>query len=606
MTAVIYVSPTGDDHGSGAGTAPLRTIGAAALLALPGDTIEVSAGTYRERVDPPRGGAGAHSPITYRAAAGEHVVITGSDLFTTWTLASHDVWELIISSAYFNDFNPYAEVVHGDWFNGHGRRHRRGNVYLNGSWLPEAATPEALLAGSGLAWVSRVDGLVDREPTEYGGPEGRDAYAPASYDPAGNTTIWARFPVGTDPNDGSVEVGVRATVFTPTREHIDFITVRGFELRNAATNWAAPTAGQEGLITPYWSRGWVIEDNEICYSRCAGIALAKNRDEFDGERGTTDGYYLTIVDALGRNGWSKETVGSHTITNNHIHHCGQVGIVGSLGCAFSTITNNEIHDCNSQGIWSGAEMAGIKLHGAIDVVISGNHLYRCGEPAAIWLDWMAQGATVTGNFLHDNVRDLFTEVNHGPIVIANNVSLSPLGLLTNSRGVVLAHNLMLGALDLRHDDRETPYLAPHSTELVQMRRVCSVGDMHLVNNIFSSAVDLAQCEQAIAEQPCTIRDNVWLGSVQSHTDFGLSPVWFEKVQSGWFLSFEPDPAWALSTEALDLRTLGPAVVPNQPYEPADGSAVRSKGDYFAAPRGPRVSPGPFEPLAAGLVQVWPR
>ena len=128
-----------------------------------------------------------------------------------------------------------------------------------------------------------------------------------------------------------------------------------------------------------------------------------------------------------KNGWNRATVGSHLVRNNHIHHCGQTGIVGSLGCAFSTVAGNEIHDIHLGQSFGGAEMAGIKFHGAIDVVIRGNHIYRCGPVAGIWLDWMAQGAQVTGNLLHDNLGDcgdIFCEMQHGPILLANNLLLS--------------------------------------------------------------------------------------------------------------------------------------------------------------------------------------
>jgi alpha-L-arabinofuranosidase len=37
-------------------------------------------------------------------------------------------------------------------------------------------------------------------------------------------------------------------------------------------------------------------------------------------------------------GWSKEKIGSHIIRNNVIYDCGQNGIVGHMGCAFSEIT----------------------------------------------------------------------------------------------------------------------------------------------------------------------------------------------------------------------------------------------------------------------------
>lgn len=606
MAATFHVAITGDDANDGSIDRPFRTIGAAAAQAYAGDTIQVGAGVYREHVDPPRGGRSAEEPITYTAAPGAHVVITGSDPITGWRRRDAGLWELVVPSSAFGAFNPYAERVHGDWFDGRGRIHRRGNVFLDGVWLPEVETRAALQAGAGLGWTSTVDGLVDGPAPELYGVEGHAAFEPAVFAPDGKTTILARFPDEVDPNAGRVEVSVRPTVFTPTAEHIDFITVRGFEMRNAATNWVAPTAGQEGMVTAYWSRGWVIEDNEICYSRCAGIALAKNRDEFDGERGTTDGYYLTIADALDRDGWSRETIGSHIVRNNRIHHCGQVGIVGSLGCAFSTIEGNDVHDCNLQGIWSGAEMAGIKLHGAIDVTIRGNHIHRCGEPAGIWLDWMAQGTHVVANLLHDNVRDIFTEVNHGPILIADNIMLSDRALLSNSRGVVVAHNLLMGSLEVWHDDRETPFMKPHSTGLAEMRRVCTVGDAHWANNILGPAVDLHEYDKAADDLPCTFTDNVTLSAVAGLVGATVAGVALEDVRGSWWLSMSTPVEWHGTGALLSTDSFPPAAVPRQAVAHADGTPVVLDQDYLGAPRGARVAPGPFERGAVGAVAVWPR
>jgi len=48
-------------------------------------------------------------------------------------------------------------------------------------------------------------------------------------------------------------------------------------MRHAATPWAPPTAEQIGLIGTHWSKGWIIENNVISHSICAGIALGKIR-----------------------------------------------------------------------------------------------------------------------------------------------------------------------------------------------------------------------------------------------------------------------------------------------------------------------------------------
>ena len=92
----------------------------------------------------------------------------------------------------------------------------------------------------------------------------------------GQTTIYAQFAKGVDPNKEQVEVTVRPEVFYPDHTGVDYITVRGFTLQNAATNWAPPSAEQPGLIGPHWAKGWIIEHNTICRSRCSGISLGRS------------------------------------------------------------------------------------------------------------------------------------------------------------------------------------------------------------------------------------------------------------------------------------------------------------------------------------------
>ena len=203
---------------------------------------------------------------------------------------------------------------------------------------------------------------------------------------AGSTTIYAQFGAQADPNAGSIEVNVRQTVLYPAEPYVDYVTVRGFTLERAATQWAPPSSEQVGIVGPHWSRGWVIEENEVRYATCSCISLGKYGDGTDNtnDKGQADPYTACVYRAL-ENGWHKDRVGSHVVRNNHVHHCGQTGVVGSLGGAFSVITGNSIHDCFENRTFNGAEMAGIKLHGAVDVVIADNHIYNSGN-FGIWLD----------------------------------------------------------------------------------------------------------------------------------------------------------------------------------------------------------------------------
>lgn len=79
-----HISVKGSDQYSGTSPKPFRTINRAAQLAQPGDTISVHTGTYREWVNPARGGESEQKRILYRGAKGEKVKIKGSEIVSGW------------------------------------------------------------------------------------------------------------------------------------------------------------------------------------------------------------------------------------------------------------------------------------------------------------------------------------------------------------------------------------------------------------------------------------------------------------------------------------------------------------------------------------------
>ncbi|MDE3168047.1 MAG: DUF1565 domain-containing protein, partial [Acidobacteriota bacterium] len=247
-----HVSVHGDDRNDGSGPRPLRTISAAARAAQPGDTITVHEGTYRERVTPPRGGESDERRIVYQAAPGETAVIKGSEVIRGWKEFRPGVWKAVVPNTLFGKYNPYKDVIAGDWFNDKGRPHHTGEVYLDGKSLWESNLMERVLepqSGHGTWFV-----------------ESDDQY----------TYLYANFE-GRDPNRGIVEINVRDSCFYPDAPGRNYITVRGFHMSQAATQWAAPTAEQIGLIGTHWSKGWIIENNVISDSKCSGITLGKDR-----------------------------------------------------------------------------------------------------------------------------------------------------------------------------------------------------------------------------------------------------------------------------------------------------------------------------------------
>ncbi len=584
--AEFHVAIGGKDANPGTDAAPLRTIQHAADLAQPGDVITVHAGVYRERVSPPRGGKSDRKRIVFRAAPGEKVEIKGSEVLTNWVKVQEDVWKATLPNTFFGSFNPYSDLIHGDWFRDKGRPHHTGAVYLNGEWLAEAAKFEDVLQPTAATplWFARVD--------------------------QENTIIWAQFK-RVNPNQQMVEINARRTVFYPEKTGVNFITVRGFTMRQAATPWAPPTAEQIGLIGAHWSKGWIIESNVISHSMCSGISLGKYGDQWDNtSANSAEGYVLTVRRAL-TNGWNKQTIGHHLVRDNDISHCEQAGIVGSLGAAFSTITGNTIHDIHVRRLFTGDEMAGIKFHGAIDAQISGNHVYNCWF--GLWLDWMAQGARVSRNLFHDNLTcDLFFEVDHGPMLADNNLLLSAHSFLSHSRGVALVHNLFAGTVTVASfDSRQTPFHKPHSTALAGLHDNPR-GDDRYYNNVFSGSGDLSQYDNA--RLPVWMDGNVFLKGAKpsKHEKAPLVLPEFDPAlklvqeAGSFYLEIKLDPTWraGCARSIVTSKLLGRAVIPNAPYEQPDGAPIRIDRDYFGQSRNEsNPMPGPFENPGPAVLKI---
>ena len=583
-----HVAVTGNDKNPGTQEAPLRSIQHAANLALSGDIITVHTGIYRERINPPRGGESDSKRIVYQAAPGEKVEIKGSEIVKGWQKVEGDVWKVVLPNSFFGSFNPYSDQIHGDWFDGKKRQHHTGAVYLNGDWMAEAAGIQEVLQTADITplWFALVN-------TDY-------------------TTIWAQFKE-IDPNKQLVEINVRRTVFYPEKTGMNYITVRGFAMRQAATPWAPPTSEQVALIGTNWSRGWIIENNDISHSVCSGIALGKYGDEWDNQSANSAEGYVGTIDRALKNGWSRENIGHHIVRNNTISNCEQTGIVGSLGAAFSTVTDNTIHDIHVRRLFSGAEMAGIKFHAAIDVTISRNHIYR--TCLGLWLDWMAQGTHVTGNLFHDNGGDMFLEVDHGPYLVDNNIFLSPVTVSTRSQGGAYVHNLFAGIIKTNDfDGRKTPFHKAHSTEVAGLHDNPR-GDERYYNNLFVGRADLSCYDDA--KLPVSMDGNVFMKDAKP-SRFETNPMLraesdpecrLVQKANGTYLEATLDKGWAGEGTRKLVTTvlLGKASIPDLPFEQADGTPLKIDTDYFGKPRNPaNPAPGPFESPGTGKIElrVW--
>lgn len=641
-----HVAKSGHDAASGSKAEPFLTINRAAAVAMPGDTVTVHEGVYREWVKPQNRGLNDNLRITYQAAPGEHAAIKGSERITNWEPMEAGVWRTTLPNAFFGDYNPYAETISGDWMVDplDGSVHA-GDVYLNGMSFYEAKSrdevfhPQKRFTGFVPPWSLNTEYILHPEQTIY------QWFAEVNLQ---TTTIYANFH-GADPNAETVEINVRKCCFYPDQPHIDFITVRGFEIAQAACPWTPPTADQPGMLGAHWSKGWIIENNDLHDAKCSAVSIGKEGSTGHNLHTRTQRkpgyqYQMEAVFIGLQIGWCKEKIGSHIIRNNVIHDCGQNGVVGHMGCAFSRIENNHIYNIAVKHEYFGYEIGGIKLHAAVDVVIERNHIHDC--TLGVWFDWQAQGARITRNVLHHNDRDVMIEVTHGPCLVDNNILASDYNFDNAAQGTAYVHNLCCGYMRrIKVLDRATPYHFPHTTQAAGCAVVYS-GDDRLYRNLFTfngstpsetfyagtagyddcttpeeyplqleAAGNTDAAKYYKVSQPAYVGDNAYYGQAKGFRaeQDGLNAPGFD-VDAKVVLEGErayleitlPEAPKCKTAGTISTADLGMPRVTEELFENPDGSPIVWNTDLTGAGRGAAVTLGPLEAVKAGKnrILVW--
>ncbi|MFO7906363.1 MAG: right-handed parallel beta-helix repeat-containing protein [Pirellulaceae bacterium] len=559
----IHVAKTGDDSAAGSRQHPYSSINRAAETARPGDVVTVHAGTYREWVKPLRGGTDDEHRIVFRAADGEEVIVKGSEEIDTWRRAEGNVWKVVLPNTFFGDYNPYALQVSGGWLN-YGQWHHRGDVYLNGKAFREKQTLEAVQQASH-SWYCKAD----------------DA----------STMIWANFG-SADPNTEVAEINVRESLFMPTVTGLNYITVDGFRFFHAAANWAPPVVElQTGAIGPRMGKEWIIQNCTISDIRCVGIIL-----------GQAPGADYRDIDSFG----------AHVVRDNVIRRCGQAGIAGQKGATRSLITGNLIEETNYRKEFGGWETAGIKFHNSVDTVIQKNlirEVYHQKQGAfGIWIDFGNQGTRITSNVIYDTqAAALFLEMNHGPILVDNNIMVGG-GFRSNSENTVLVHNFLVDCPIAYNSDtnRRSQYFVPHTTKIAG-RKVGVPQNEKWYNNIFAGS-GLSRVNEGVG---FAADYNLYLGGARK-SEFGDEHSIVDPFQIDLKIGDRPsaalihfkmtEKAFHLKPPGIDAEYFGIFPTVNQAMEDRNGTPIQVERDLQGQLRS-RPLVGPLADLQKGTNKI---
>lgn len=371
----FYVSESGGDDATGDGTQdhPWRTIQKAADAVIAGDTVIIRQGIYREMVVPAESGIEGH-PITFRAAPGEEVVISGTDAVSGWTFEAGNVYraEAIMELGHENQvFVDGKMVLEARWPDAGGASLDRllefetatMDVNTSPTRIRDAELPDWDWSGASvwvssdhrwLSWTGRVTGFgagyldIENRADAAGNhlaKEGGSYYvfgARAALDAEGEwfydgeyLYLWA--PGGGNP-EGRVEAKRRTYAFDLADKahiHIEGIGVRGATIRYSPN-----------------SEHTVLDGLHMKYIYHSNRAI----EEYRSQLGT--GLHILGSD--------------HTIRNSEIAYGSGSGIV--LTGDRNRVINNYIHDFNYIGSYASPLIFDGKQN-----LVSHNTIWRAGR-----------------------------------------------------------------------------------------------------------------------------------------------------------------------------------------------------------------------------------
>jgi hypothetical protein len=562
----LHVSTSGSPQGNGSKASPFLTIGQAVREAQPGDVVIIHAGTYREEVTLPAGGAGEQFRIVFRPALHEEVIIKGSDRITTWRAEGNGIWRADLPASLFHQYNPFAQRV------GRTSDYHLGQVFVDNTAYMEQLSPLAMKAIK------------------------RSWFAEVSED--GSTHIRANFGAA-DPNKQIVEISVRAAAFRPERAGINYITLDHIKVAQVACEPATVDGEQPAAVSTGGGTHWIIENCEITDIKSVGISLSQ-----PGGRDTS------------RNSFNRpafgefediRAVGHHVVRNNLIRRCGQAGIFSVVHGSLSDISGNQIEDINKEGLFCGDNVSGVRLVVAVDAIVRNNLIRAVYGGSGIILGPVYQGTRITANIICGiEGSPLYFLRSHGLALIDRNIVAGTGGFsgegvkLRGAEANVFVHNLFV---DCAFSNEPLPgnsgggtiSYRPHTLIVKQTIPAMTVDNKWFANIFIRRGLDKIMARQNVeadynvylgGSTGCTWGDHhsktlPQEGGFQLHAGRGYVDMVFDRAVL-------PD----IESPEINVEFIGKFAL-SQSLEWPDGKPIQLNVDFFDYPVEKTVLTGPI-------------
>lgn len=537
QAATYYISESGNDQNTGTKERPYRTINRGAAMAMPGDTVYVMEGVYRERVVPPRSGLPG-KPILFLGEPGRNVYIKGSEIWEpewendgagSWYAIPEDYLFTDRSPEYIDHYNPFkTELASTPW-------ERQGKYEKERGWEGDTT----LVYSCGQVIVD--DALFLEVPF-------KEELVPGAWHYEEETgRIYVNFG-NSEPVYHQVEITTRRRIFAPYVRGLGYITVEGFIMEHAGTNyptnfWIEDRWAQKGAMGIEVGHHWVIRKNVIRRNKTFAIDC---------------GY-------VDRHGRKNGPVAHHNlIEENYILENGSAGIMSSA--SVDMIIRDNVVMYNNTLSFLGMkrwEQAGIKCHDARNGLIERNYIAHNNLTFGIWLDNQFPDARISRNVLAFNGKcGIFFEMSDYEFdrcFVDNNVII---GNATNqvyihdASGGTFMHNIMAGtqkqpeygqAVFIRQTDSRTRtyHHSFYNNLFIENSRVYNInypshrgGPQKMDFNVYAvGKKDRLFCISKLTDRPSPFTDDEFMSLIKKDLGDMVPP---EKKMAGSHLVEVPD------------------------------------------------------------------
>lgn len=595
-------SPAADDNGPGSKERPFKTIGKAAEVLQPGERVVIAEGIYREMVSPARGGTGPDKMISYEAAPGAKVVVSGAVVLKDgWKpstagrgprgaeAASARIWQIDIDDYLPTVYNPFAMV------NAPGNRYwldfktintapyfrRRGTVFVDGKPLEPVDQFSDLFGPSGRATSYYGDMPARPLFDEMGGSAGK-----FWVDLDGNT-IHMRLSDDGSPDGHVIEATVREQVFAPKERGLGYIRVKGITFQHSSDPIPLP---QSGMFVTLGGHHWIIEDNTFEWANA-----------------------LCLQVGGGGGGAGSQPSGSHVIRNNTIRYCGIGGIEGVGAGNVGLVERNLIEWIGWQDAERSWEAGGVKFHGARNMLFRNNVIRHMRNAAGFWLDVGNVNNRVTRNIIADVVSVsgiIHIEATHEQNQIDNNIiwgvkNSESGGGLEDSGGTCIfvqgTDKLIISQNLIGNCQTISVFAAPVEKRIIGTRGG-TARDNKVYNNIFHSWGTAALGFMNIHNRT---DGNLYILPPRAGGYLRiLAPEpqqWLDLAAWREFYGWEKNGALGEGEISFDAEKLELTLIPRGAW-PAVPVFNSVNTDFFGAKTGATRSPGPFADLKEGFTR----